>query len=106
MGYMRHHAIIVTGWSTEQVTNAHQIASELFEVVSPVTEVATNGYTSFFIPPDGSKEGWEESNNGNLARGRFMDWAKTSGTYLEVAEIQYGDEEGVSWIREVAYSES
>ncbi len=33
-----------------------------------------NGYLSFFVAPDGSKEGWSESQNGDEAREKLTLW--------------------------------
>ena len=98
MGYMRHHAIVVTSWSAESIEKAHSQAAEMFRWVSPVSPEATNGYRSFFIPPDGSKEGWAESNIGNMQRTAFMDWCdaqayEDGSNNLSFAEVLFGDDE-------------
>ena len=104
MGYMCHHAIIVTSWDEESIVTAHKKACELFGdqnflgVISYITEItpeATNGYRSFLISPDGSKEGWETSDRGDIARNRFTRWLNSQkDNYCEYAEVQFGDENG------------
>src|ERR1035441_1015602 len=93
MGYMRHHAILVTGFG-EQVVVAHGVAQALFEntraPVSPLTDECVNGYRSFVVHPDGSKEGWEESDAGDKARNQFIDWLRVAN-WCSWAEVQYGD---------------
>ena len=64
MGYMRHHAILVTSWDAKLLASAHAQAVKMFAYVSPISPAFVNGYQSFFIPPDGSKEGWPESDAG------------------------------------------
>ena len=67
MGHIRHNAIIVTGYSsggTFQGTTqkAHDKAIELGLLVTDIVNGKANGYSSFMICPDGSKEGWDLSN--------------------------------------------
>ena len=104
MGYMCHHAIIVISWDKGSIVAAHKKACEIFEnqnflgTISYITEItpeATNGYRSFLISPDGSKEGWETSDRGDIARNRFIQWLDSQkDNYCEYAEVQFGDENG------------
>ena len=97
MGYTRHHAIIVTAENKELITVAYKKAKSIFEYVPKITPMAMNGVSSFFIPPDGSKEGWEESDRGDIRRAHFIEWLDHS-TSLKWAEVQYGDDKGESRI--------
>jgi hypothetical protein len=111
MGYIRHHAIVVTGWD-EKFERAHAKAVELFKdiarnvlhrkegrsLVSPIIPGIVNGYKSFFVAPDGSKEGWEESDNANTARDRFVEYLRAQAnddgsTSLRYVEVQFGDDD-------------
>jgi len=98
MGYMRHHAIVVTSWDKRSINTAHQKAKELFEgilEISNITSEVTNGYRSFLIPPDGSKEGWGTSDLGNEARNAFINWLKSqNNNYCDYAEVSFADEYG------------
>lgn len=94
MGYMRHHSIIVTSRDADSAASAHAEACRTFAVVSPLLLSEVNGYHSFFVPPDGSKEGWPDSDAGDARRSRFIAWLAASVGYLDWAEVQYGDEEG------------
>lgn len=78
MGYMRHHTIIVIGFSAEYAAEAHTEALRVFDVcpVSNVIESDTNGYWSFLVGPDGSKEGWDTSDQGDNERAEFIRWMK------------------------------
>ncbi len=97
MGYMCHHAIIVSSFD-KYAEDARNKALEIFENcenrLSVVSEILTtiNGTTSFFIAPDGSKEGWNESNSFEEKRKEFINWLKTQYRY-DWALIQYGDDE-------------
>lgn len=74
MGHQRHNAVVVTSWNKEKVAEAHNQATKMFGWVSPISPEVINGYSSFFIPPDGSKEGWAESDAADKVRAAFMDW--------------------------------
>lgn len=99
MGYMRHHAIVLTSWSTEHLNNAHNKATDLGMLVTPITKGAVNGYRSFLVAPDGSKEGWDESEDGDRRRTDLVEWLESQrtedgGTYIDWVEVQFGDEGG------------
>ena len=110
MGYMQHHAIIVTSWNEARVAEAHTKAHELFDVpgspgysaatasITPVTEETMNGYVSFMVAPDGSKEGWDHSDAGDAARAAFIEWLRAQchedgSSKLDWVEVQFGDDE-------------
>jgi len=93
MGYMRHHTIVVTSWSKDAITQAHYRAKSIFPWVSPISPVVVNGYRSFFVPPDGSKEGWEPSKVGDKGRDEFIEWLEQVSDYCRWVEVQFGDEE-------------
>ena len=104
MGYMCHHAIIVTSWDERSIVAAHKKACELFGDqnflgrISEITEITPqviNGYMSFLISPDGSKEGWEHSERGHNARNKFIQWLSSQKkNWCQYAEVQFGDEGG------------
>ena len=106
MGDILHHTIIVTG-SHNNDDNVHWAkvarlkALKFFggELVSELVDSGTNGVKSFFIAPDGSKESWERSDEGDDDRDRFIGWLKKceyddSSSPLAWAEVRYGDEYG------------
>lgn len=112
MGYIRHHAIVVTGWDDDRVRIAHEQARRLLEqrtqdgiahlpddVLTPIIDAHLNGYTSFAILPDGSKEFWGDSDEMDTIRAAFLDWLESQrdeegGSYLRWAEVIFGDEDG------------
>jgi len=98
MGYIRHHAIVVTSWKDSAIEQAHEVATKLFTWVSPISPPAVNGYRTFFVPPDGSKEGWEDSNKGNDARDALVTYMKSvvyedGSRPLAWFEAQYGEDD-------------
>lgn len=110
MGYMRHHMIVVTSCDDLQIQEAHAKAMEIFSWanmglvnqgivgVTPIFTSPVNHYHTFFVPPDGSKEGWSDSEDGDTGRALFVEWLNAQryedgSTCLKWAEVQYGDEE-------------
>lgn len=96
MGYMRHHAIVVSGFQPDAMAAAHAEATRLFPAVSGLTPSVRNHYTSFLIPPDGSQEGWDdESDRGDARRAAFKAWlrAQRDDWYFGWVEVQYADAE-------------
>ncbi len=115
MGYRRHHTIVCSGVDFGEAKNklsikvdikdAHKKAAEIFFYVSPLSPKTTNDYRSFFIPPDGSKEGWETSDKENENREKFIKWLKSirfkdGSSTVQWVEVQFGDDEGVLKVRE------
>jgi hypothetical protein len=67
MGDIYHHAIIVIGteWRSHQLVAAREYAIEAGNSVTEIVPSRTNGFSSFMVAPDGSKEGWANSNEGD-----------------------------------------
>jgi hypothetical protein len=101
MGYMRHHAIIVSSFDGSLLATARQTALGIFapcQVTGLVTGVV-NQESSFMVGPDGSKEGWSDSYDGDNRRERFVTWLDANrydddSSALKWVEVQYGDDEG------------
>ena len=82
MGYVRHNAVIVTaaGYAMEGRYDAPAPDVDAFRrslpekwqhlVIGPVKSVI-NDYVTFAFLPDGSKEGWEDSDLGDEYRRQF-----------------------------------
>lgn len=109
MGYMRHHAIIVTSWQSDLLEAARAEAVRIFEseglgmLVSPVVPAAINGEGSFLVAPDGSKEGWADSDAGDRCRAVLTSWLRQQAyddgsTSLQWVEVQFADDNGDSHI--------
>jgi hypothetical protein len=101
MGYMQHHAILVTTWDDTDngVAAAHREAERCMPgLVSPIITGWVNGYSSFFIAPDGSKEGWEDSDKGDAGRADFIRWIRSQdyddgSNRFTWALVQFGDDD-------------
>lgn len=105
MSYTVNHAIVVTYWRADEVKKAHATALEIYSatfmdgplgdksdgarLVSPVIHGIINDQASFFIAPDGSKEGWWDSDLSDEARRKFMDWLFKESP-CDFVEVQFG----------------
>lgn len=111
MGYMRHHAIIVTSFDEKRLKRAHRklkaiikshnddSALQVSMAVTPISKGTVNGYASFMLAPDGSKEGWPQSDRGNVVRNEFVTWLNEQAfddgsNCLTYVEVQFGDDDG------------
>jgi len=103
MGYMRHNAIVVTAWLSERAIEVHSTIKEIAENngaicdISPLTSEAMNGYVSFLVAPDGSKEGWDTSNQGDKTRDKIIEYLDSlrygdGSTSFKYVEVQFGDD--------------
>lgn len=95
---MRHHAFVVTSYDTQKLVVVWDFAKSLKLDVSGFVSSALNGYVSFFVAPDGSKEGWEASRAGDLKRDLFVEFLdeqrfEDGSTAIRWAELRYGDDE-------------
>jgi hypothetical protein len=100
MGYMRHHAIIVTSFNVKYAAELRDIAAGIFgDAVTDMLHAKVNGYYSFMVGPDGSKEGWQESEDGDKRRDRFIAELRAAykrGVYCKWVEVQYGDDNQIT----------
>lgn len=104
MGYMRHHAIVITTFDKQKALKAHEVAKEYFDgdtvkLVTPIMTSAVNTCFTFVITPDGSKEGWAESESGDVRRENMIRWMESQryedhSSPYDWAEVQYGDDRG------------
>lgn len=102
MGYIRHHSIAVSSYSKELIESAHKKASEIFKgLETEIKQSDFNKYFAFFVIPDGSKEGWDESDLGDKKREVFINWInqqayEDGSNSLRYCEFFFSDEEGES----------
>ncbi|PHS04980.1 MAG: hypothetical protein COA88_12915 [Kordia sp.] len=95
MGYRLHHTIIISGFDSEEIEESHSLAINVFgELVSPIIDTKMNSVKSFFISPDGSKEGLETSDEFDLKRLDYIKFLKTELSMTEFVEVAFGAEDG------------
>lgn len=73
-------------------------AKDGFKLISPVVESLINHYYTFFIAPDGSKEGYDLSDDSDVIRKKTIDLLQelkdTNGEHaVNFVEISYGDDD-------------
>ncbi len=83
MRNIRHHAIVVTAQDKKFLEKLHKETLTHFDqslsvrikgfLVSPLVSSFINDYHSFLIAPDGSKEGYDTSEEADLARRSYLD---------------------------------
>ena len=97
MGYIKHDAIIVTSCDEKYLSPAMAKAEALGLSVSPIVKSQMNGYVSFLIAPDGSKEGWHDSEDGDAARDAWKAWAREqymrSNLLIDWVHLAYAGDE-------------
>lgn len=108
MGYIKHHTIVVTCWDKAHLKAARKKAKKIFKeafkynglsspgdkLISNIVQGLANAQDSFFIAPDGSKEGWDTSDIGNNARAEFLDWlSKNDENYCDYIEVCFGGDD-------------
>ena len=101
MGHMRHHAILVTTIYESKAKKARKKAKRLGALVTPIQLTKLNGIRTFVVLPDGSKEGWPESDAGDETRDQFIKWLESKAhddgsSPYDWAEVRYGDDEGAN----------
>ncbi len=101
MGVVNHNAIVVTTWSDDRANELQSWISQQSERDQElIVRVGSwvNGQHSFFVAPDGSKEGWEDSDEGDALRDRIVERLAVDGyedgsspwSWVEVGFGKYG----------------
>ena len=108
MGYMRHNAIVVTSCNAGAIEAAACRARNIgLTVIGPSAELM-NGYRSLLVCPDGSKEGWSDSDQGDERRAELRAWMNAQrhedgSSNLEWVEIAYGSDDCTADIEATAW---
>ena len=74
MGVENNNAVIATTWNRDEVKRIKDFVDGLTEMKSLFIfgSEECNGKTTVVMVPDGSKEGWEESDDGDKLRDAFV----------------------------------
>lgn len=100
MGYIKHHAIVVTSFDRAVISEVNTKAIEVFGcAVSGLVISEVNQFFSFFIGPDGSSEHWSESNDGDFKRFEFIAYLQSfcygdGSSMVKWVELTYADDKG------------
>ena len=105
MGYFKHHSIIVTSVFKNDIDKARITALQTFkelngyfdekyeDLVTEIFEGIANRQYTFFIIPDGSKEGWTPSDLCNTGRDLFLKWMEENDTGCNYVEVIFGGDD-------------
>lgn len=92
MGLFVHHAVVATADAVfrGELERVRQVALESGLPATEIMPSPVNMLLSFFIGPDGSKEGWTDSDAGDTARADVLKLLRASGA-IEWALLEYGE---------------
>lgn len=99
MGYIRHQAIVVTGrdnsahGGTNCIGVARGRAVALGLLCSEIVAGGVNGYLSFLIAPDGSKEGRKTSDDFENLRAEWIRQTRESESCVDWALVSFGGDD-------------
>lgn len=108
MGYIKHDAIIVTSWNDEAIIAARDAATRCcLQAIGPCAPMV-NGYRTMLVCPDGSKEGWTNSDDGDSQRAEFIDYLRgikyeDGSSCLEWVAVAYGNDDRKASISDHAW---
>ncbi len=107
MGVINHNAVIATTWSEKSFLKMQEWVASLEPFNTPAksnpqelfhyANSLVNCYYTVILTPDGSKEGWDDSDRGDELRDRFVEQLGTVGKYedgssnWEWVEVSYGE---------------
>lgn len=98
MGHIIHHAICITSCLKEYMDNLHIfLTQENIPHTDPIFS-PINRYKSIFIIPDGSKSGWDASDDGDKNRQKVKDYMKSKrfsdeSSPFEWVEVSYSSDD-------------
>ena len=94
MGEARHHMIVITYWKPDTLAKAWQKAQKLQLTPTTVIASAREGWLTFYITPDGSKEGWTESEVWDDRRLEFCAFLEEECPVVDYVLLEYGGSDG------------
>ena len=94
MGYIKHEAVIVTTWNkSRELDYFLETVPEPYDQLFVKLNGVINDYDTYFMAPDGSKEGWEPSTDADKIRADFLKVAQTI-PYVNIVYVGYGGDHG------------
>ncbi len=91
MSYIKLEAIVVSSWSRSLLSEAHDKAKDLGLYVSSIGQQRLNGYRSFLIEPEASKERCEDREEFERKQDDFVAWCE--------AQRHDDGSSSISWVR-------
>ena len=93
MSWTKHNIITITSFSEDDLNKAIIGADLVFSkgmITKPLMS-PTNGFYTFMIGPDGSKEGWPESDEGDAQRKQYLNWLREKNLMIHACHISFDD---------------
>lgn len=111
MGYTAHHAIIIASYDPERTMQARDVAQLTGLICTDIHPWAINRGSSFAVLPDGSKEGWPESDEFDGLRDKFVKWLDAQkyddgSSPFSWAEVRISPDDKDSIVTRHVYGES
>ncbi len=95
MGYIKHDCVIAVVYDadTSKVEDFRERMPEHIQgyLLGPARGV--NGHDTFCFAPDGSKEGWSESDEAEKWREDFLDFVRDKCQYPDIVHLQLGGDD-------------
>lgn len=90
MGMITHDAIVFTFGELEPAEKLRDTAIRLGLQCTSIETSKANGYCSFLVVPDGSKDGWPTSDQCDIARNQLL--LLTDSNQCEWVHVRYSDD--------------
>jgi hypothetical protein len=110
MGYIAHHALVITDYQgypdpaewigeveryreqvNDRMNHGNPISDDFAALIVGPVPTAINDDVSFFVVPDGSKEGWGTSDLGERMRSELIEIAEKF--HLDYALVRFGGDD-------------
>jgi hypothetical protein len=105
MGHFHHHTIVVTAYRMSELDHLREDCIRLGAICTEVVSSKRNDFYHFMIAPDGSKEGWKASNEGDERREEIK-WLLRGNTWVSWFEAGYGSDSGLAEIIDSKWNDS
>lgn len=92
MSHIFHDAIIITGYAS-RMQDVADFGRKIGASVLGPSDTVTNSTATVVICPDGSKEGWHTSNEGDDRRAAMRLWLDTmrgNNIFYDWVEVRFG----------------
>lgn len=108
MGYFAHDAVIAYVWGDDSGPMVDGFRAGMPEelrhlLVGPIPVVVNGGDSYFMFAPDGSKEGWDTSNEAEEWRVRFIDLLRPISA--DIVAVRFGGDYGVENGASIVFSQ-
>ena len=99
MSHVEHQSLCITSWDKDVITDCRERIQSIGLKVSEIIKSDVNGYCTFFVPPSGSKAGWDEAKAHLSLIGHaekiIKDFECEDGSNcIDYIKTVYGDHEG------------